>query len=195
MILKEDKDPRRMTFYLNYFHKTLIEVLGSSLSSANKQGTKISSFKSSNFIQLAYNCLNQFEWRIPRFWSELIQPLFESMTNQNKAIRELIPELCFRAVSYDLEHSNSNEENLKRFIDLVESKLIESIELYECLNKTDPDCATKKMQHSKIEQLLASATFFQTLLNWIILYTMRSLQPLNSQILRIIPLVSSFFII
>jgi hypothetical protein len=87
--------------------------------------------------------------------------------------------------------NNAIPNNLDHFIDMVEKKLNESIELYDSIHsdKSSNDKSRKELQRSKIDELISSANFFQTLLNWLIMFTTRSLQPLNLQILRLIPLV------
>ena len=101
----------------------------------------------------------------------------------------------FESNNNKIEFSNrlmTSGNNLNRFIDLIEIKLNESIELHDLINENSADEKMKKeLQRANIENLLSSANFFQTLLNWLILFTTRSLQPLNLQILRIIPLVNN----
>ena len=77
-----DKDPRRMTFYLNYFKNLIFDTFND----LNRQKTEkkyASSLKQTNRLQLLA-CMNQFEWRIPLFWDYLTQSLFENMDHPNK---------------------------------------------------------------------------------------------------------------
>jgi hypothetical protein len=90
MLVKEDKDPRRCTFYLNYFKNLLVDIFSDLSKLKSDTSKQKSSFKLTNCLQLIA-CMNQFEWRIPMFWSYLIEPLFESMDHSNKLVRELLP--------------------------------------------------------------------------------------------------------
>lgn len=84
----EDQDPRRMTFYLNYFQALFLKALSSLRN--NTAESKASSFEHLNALQLM-SALGEFEWRIPKFWSSLLVPLQENMGNTNKFLRELLP--------------------------------------------------------------------------------------------------------
>ena len=119
-----------------------------------------------------------------------------------KSLRELLPRCSILAVINDIDNTKIVEENVSQssstqangstnlamFIDLVEKRLKESIELYNAVHGGN-DKNRKELQRSKIDDLLASANFFQTLLNWLIEFATRSLQPLNMQTLRLIPLL------
>lgn len=82
----EDQDPRRMTFYLNYFKDGLVKILNE-LSLMDLK-TK-PAFKMINFMQLLTS-LSQFEWRICEFWNDIIEDLIHFMGHSNKLIREII---------------------------------------------------------------------------------------------------------
>lgn len=84
----EDQDPRRMTFYLNYFQALFLNALNSL--KTNSLESKASSFEHLNALQLM-SALGEFEWRIPKFWSSLLIPIQENMGNNNKLLRELLP--------------------------------------------------------------------------------------------------------
>lgn len=77
--------------------------------------------------------------------------------------------------------------NLSKFIDLCEAKLMESIELFDLIESSEDKNAVKR---NKIEEIIGSANFLQTFLNWLILYISRSTQPLNLEILRLITFVN-----
>ena len=84
----QDQDPRRMTFYLNYFQELFLKSLGSL--KANSMESKASSFEHTNILQLM-STFGEYEWRIPKFWSALIVPIQENMSTTNKLFRELLP--------------------------------------------------------------------------------------------------------
>lgn len=97
-----------------------------------------------------------------------------------------------RSYLKDLKTLNTGT-NLNRLVSLVEERVKHSIELYTSVNSDkNSDSNRKELQRNKIDELLSSANFFQTFLNWLILYSTRSLQPLNLQIVRLIPLVELF---
>lgn len=76
-----------MTFYLNYLQDYLIDVFYeiNKLKSDMKQKP---SFKQTNFLQIL-TCLGQFEWRIPLFWSNILDSLVLNMGHSYKLIREI----------------------------------------------------------------------------------------------------------
>ncbi len=80
----EDQDPRRMTFYLKYFTDLTTKVFGPA---GVKQDSSITSFQQTSYLQLI-SALNQFEWRIPTFWSNLFDMFLNNMSHPYKAIRE-----------------------------------------------------------------------------------------------------------
>lgn len=87
------------------------------------------------------------------------------------------------------------DDNFNKFIGQIEIKLLRAIELHDTCNDETASAELKKeMQRAHIDELLASANFLQTLLNFLILYMSRSLQPLNLEIIRLIPSVRVFFI-
>lgn len=82
--VSEDQDPRRMTFYLNYFSD-----FAKKLFKPNECGeVGATSFQQSSFLQLIGSSLNQMEWRIPSFWSDLLNIFLANMSHPYKAIRE-----------------------------------------------------------------------------------------------------------
>jgi hypothetical protein len=87
--IKEDQDPRRMIFYLNYYKDLMFQVYRE-LDSSNSENKHKSSFQQVNTLQL-FSTFNQFEWKIPKFWSNLLD-LFQNNFGSNfKLIREILP--------------------------------------------------------------------------------------------------------
>jgi hypothetical protein len=86
---KEDQDPRRMTFYLNYFKDQMTKVF-KELESLNLENKHKSSFQQVNTLQL-FTTFSQFEWRIQRFWSNLLILIQNNLGNNYKLIREILP--------------------------------------------------------------------------------------------------------
>lgn len=81
-----------MVFYVNLMKKKSEQLFDdlsrSKAESGNRQ--KSTSLKQANFLQLVA-CMNQFEWRIPAFWSDLVYDIYNQMDNSSKTIRELLP--------------------------------------------------------------------------------------------------------
>jgi hypothetical protein len=206
-----------MTFYINYFQDLLIDTfyeinkLKTDITIGNKQPTaaqKASSNRHTNILHLL-TAFNQFEWRVPLLWSNLTDSIINNMSHTNKAIREIMPNCAILAVTNEIDYTclindrdlpnllackngnkNAYDDNFNKFIDQIESKLIKAIELYEIVNSDN--CTSelrKEMQRNYIDELLSAVNFLQTLLNWLILYLSRSLQPLNLEIMRLIPSV------
>jgi hypothetical protein len=95
--------------------------------------------------------------------------------------------------SFSLQYSNPNQilnskvDNLRHLIDFLESRVQKAIDLNELINN-DPE-ARKKIQRENIDTMISSLNLIQSTINWFIAYISRSLQPLNLEIMRLIPLV------
>lgn len=83
------------------------------------------------------------------------------------------------------------DDNFNKFISQIEMRLLKSIDLHDLINDDSNMEVKKELQRNNIDELLAGANFLQTLLNFLILYLSRSLQPLNLEIMRLIPSVNS----
>ena len=88
------------------------------------------------------------------------------------------------------ENAKINEKSsLKKFIDNVESKLEEAIELFEIIGDKNSEERMKEIQRQRINEFISNLNYVQTLVNWLFSFTSRSIQPFNKQILRIIEMV------
>jgi len=87
------------------------------------------------------------------------------------------------------------DDNFNKFISQIEIKLLRAIELYDLIHDDNNSEIKKEMQRNHIDELLSCANFLQTLLNFLILYLSRSLQPLNLEIMRLIPSVNRLIFI
>lgn len=83
----EDQDPRRMTFYLKYFTELTVKIFGANQQEITDDANSTSSFQQSSCLQLL-SSLNQLEWRVPMFWSNLFDMFLNNMSHPYKAIRE-----------------------------------------------------------------------------------------------------------
>lgn len=98
----EDQDPRRLVFYINFFTQLTLRMFSStslspSLSSSSSpsspssssdvQQQQISSIQQASCLQFL-SALNQFEWKIPKFWNGVVDLLMSNMSHPYKSIRE-----------------------------------------------------------------------------------------------------------
>jgi proteasome activator subunit 4 len=81
----EDQDPRRMTFYLNYFVDLTLRMFNES----GEQVNKPTSFQQTSCLHLLIS-LGQMEWRIQTFWSLLLDTFMRQMSHSYKSIREKV---------------------------------------------------------------------------------------------------------
>lgn len=80
----EDQDPRRFTFYLNYFCNLTLKIFPAGKTSSS---TAQNSFQQASCLQFLL-AFNQFEWRIPVFWNRLLDTFLANMNHPYKTIRE-----------------------------------------------------------------------------------------------------------
>lgn len=208
--MKEDQDPRRMTFYLNYFQEVFLSVLVD-LKLNSIENPKKSSFESTNTLQLL-SAFTQFEWRIPLFWAKLSTPLQENMSSTNKTVREIVPACLayatksYQEVSISLGNSNRariaarparyvsiDDSTFTRFIDYLVGRLQEAFELFEILGDKSNDERKKEIQRGRINEFISNLNFVQSTINWLYYHVPSSSQPFNTQVLRIIEKVSEFY--
>ncbi len=191
-----------MTFYINYFQDFMIDLFYD-IAKFKADKSHKPSFKQTNALHILTS-FNQFEWRIPFFWLNMIESFVDHMGHSNKLIRELMPPCLMLTVSNDMDYSfklpyNPNEleinslykykmDNLNQLVTKLEMKLSAAIELHDKMN--DESLENKKeIQRDNIDVMIYSMNLVQSTLNWIVAYISRSLQPLNFVILRLIPLV------
>ncbi len=102
------------------------------------------------------------------------------------------------AISHDVDYSiqipenesnpssqNEYSNNLKKFVDFVESKLEEAISLFEVIGDKSND-KSKELQRTKINEFISSLNLLQTCLNTLYSYVIRTHQPFGFQLLRIV---------
>ena len=80
MHLKEDQDPRRISFYINYIKDLAILKLFDNQSSSFQRTSSLHFLKA----------LNQCEWRIPNVYNQLNTMLLVQMNHPYKAVREKV---------------------------------------------------------------------------------------------------------
>ena len=131
------------------------------------------SFKQTNAIHILTS-LNQFEWRIPFFWLNMIESFVDHMGHSNKLIREMMPACLMLTVSNDMDYSfklpyNNNEtemnslfkykmDNLNQLVTKIEIKLSAAIELHEKINSENLE-NKKEIQRDNIDVMIYSMNF------------------------------------
>ncbi len=191
----EDQDPRRMTFYLQYFTSLTTKIFGKeTTSNESESDASTSSFQQTSCLQLLTS-LNQLEWRIPRFWSNLFDLFTSNLSHPYKAIREknsiCITLSLVNHIDYSLMSGESeSNDNFRRFIDYLEVKLSRAIELFDEVTEETIDGAGEPSKGNyDSEEHLNSMNIVQSLFAWIGYYMYKSYQPINDQLLRLFPKV------
>ena len=83
----EDQDPRRLTFYLNYFKKLAFKILPNNDQDASEISS--TSFQQTSCLQFLI-AFSQLEWRAPEFWASLIDLFLSNVSHPYKSVREKI---------------------------------------------------------------------------------------------------------
>ncbi len=194
----EDQDPRRMTFYLNYFQELFLNnLMDLNLVSLDDNSQK-SSFEATSVLRLM-SAFSQFEWRIPTFWASLLPALQQNMSSPNKLVRDVIP-TCLSLLTKNYQETGINlvgicdKESIQesvdmltfnRFIRYLEKRLDESYELFEILgDKTNVE-KIKDIQRGRINEFISSLNFLQTTIGWLYAHLPGSLQAFNRATFKI----------
>lgn len=88
----EDQDPRRLTFYMEYFKDLAFRMLRMETNDSigsDSSSSSASSFQQSSCLQFLV-AFSQLEWKAPLFWSNLVDLFLANMTHPYKSIREKI---------------------------------------------------------------------------------------------------------
>ena len=120
-----------------------------------------------NTLQLL-TTFSQFEWRIPKFWSSLLELFQNNLGNNYKLVREILPSCASLAISYDVDYSiqlpenesysnPSNKDgqmsNIDIFVNYLQTKLDEAIALFDVIGDKNND-KSKELQRSKINEFI-----------------------------------------
>ena len=207
----EDQDPRRMTFYLQYFTGLTMKIFKGGKEEAEVEAesdASTSSFQQTSCLQLLA-ALNQLEWRIPRFWSDLFDVFTSNLSHPYKAIREknsICITLCLvNHIDYSLMSGGGGggekHGNFRRFIDYLEAKLARAIELFDEVSEETIDGGGAGDNNNNAsrgnydsEEHLKSLNIVQSLFAWTGYYMYKSYQPINEQLIRIMPQVGLFYV-
>jgi hypothetical protein len=84
-------------------------------------------------------------------------------------------------------------ENLSKFVDFLEQKLKQSIELFDFVNEENIDDDTAKvnveLDTTKSQPHMSAVVFLQSVFSFFGYYMMKCYQPMNHELIRLIPLV------
>ena len=83
-------------------------------------------------------------------------------------------------------------ENLNKFINFLEAKLVQAIELFDFVSEDNIDSASneKETKNYNTSQHLEAVNFLQTTFSLFGFYLLKSYQPINPEVIRIIPQVN-----
>jgi hypothetical protein len=106
ILKKEDQDPRRLTFYLNYFldltHRLFINnVENNDKFLEHESARSVSSFQQTNCLHLL-KAMRQCEWKAPQFWSSLLEKFLSNMSHPYKAVREKVVSVSNLFISFKM---------------------------------------------------------------------------------------------
>lgn len=83
-------------------------------------------------------------------------------------------------------------KNMNKFINYLEVKLNQAIELFDLvtIEQTEENGEKEEKSDYKTVQHQSSINFLQTLFSWFGYYIYKSYQPINIEVIRIIPQVN-----
>lgn len=170
--LKEDQDPRRMFFYINYLKDLIITKLDEEQSST---------FQRSSCLYLVKS-INQFEWRIPKIWTELYDALIKKMNNPYKVIREKLAHCVAFSLLFDVDLPNQSKSPIKspkvsQFFEFVSVELDKAIDLFKNIDDKSP--------HKLSDEHKNAINFVQTFISAFLTYLARTMNPINEHTIRI----------
>lgn len=210
----EDQDPRRLAFYLNYFSDLIRRVFERKV---DREGGS-TSFQQSSCLYLAY-AFSQLEWRAEQLWSGMQEILRTNLTHPYKAVRERIANCLVLLEIVDVDFSIFTEHmssaariedvrfdlskfaHLDQLVGYIEAKLIEYIDLFAIVSEEVIDgaagaassLASGDKKNYNTPEHLDGINFLQSTFAWLVNYRLKSLQPINPVILRLIPQVETDF--
>jgi hypothetical protein len=191
-----------MTFYINYFVDLTIKMFDNS-----NDNNKFTSFQQTSCLHILIS-FGQFEWRIQSFWHRLMSLFMKQMDHTYKTIREKIGTCISLCLNNEIDYTTSltgraikppgggdSKECLNKFIDYLETKLNQSIELFDYVNEDiiDDNNASTSNSSSSIQQVendsqkLAAVNFLQATFSWLGNFFSKSYQPINKETIRLIP--------
>jgi hypothetical protein len=100
----EDQDPRRMTFYFNYFVELFEQVFADLAQNEKLNVKQTSSTLKQSCILSFLSSFAQFEWRIPKFWSKFLGLSLDCIEFCPKNVRETLSSCISNSILVDLEY-------------------------------------------------------------------------------------------
>jgi proteasome activator subunit 4 len=212
----EDQDPRRLTFYINYFMELTqrffpIKDETSAMSVENSESSKATSFQQTSCLHLL-NAIGQCEWKASDFWTGLFDTFISNMNHSYKSVREKSALCISTCLIKEIDYSTNIErsinklsikpiklEGLHKFINLIEIKLNLAIELFDFISEENIDSSSTAAAALTVasnspntsSQHLAAVNFLQSTFSLFGFYLLKSYQPMNSEVIRIVPQLCS----
>jgi hypothetical protein len=161
-----------MFFYINYLKDLVIRKLDEEQSST---------FQRSSCLYLL-KAINQFEWRIPKIWTEIYNVMLNKMNNPYKVIREKMAHCIAFSLLFDVKLPNHSKMEIKspkvdHFFEFVSIELDKAIILFKNINDKNPE--TLSVEHKN------AINFVQTFINSFTTFLARSLDPINEHMIKI----------
>ena len=118
----------RIYFYINYLKDLVVRKLDEEQSST---------FQRSSCLYLI-KAINQFEWRIPKIWTELYNALKQKMNSPYKVIREKTAHCIAFSMLFDVDLPNQSTSAIKspkvdQFFQFISVELDKAIYLFKKL--------------------------------------------------------------
>jgi hypothetical protein len=210
-----DQDPRRMTFYINYFSDLMKRIFMKHETSDTLQSSS-SSIQQSSCLTII-STFAQFEWRAEEFWCNNKDIFISNLSHPYKEVREKNAICLVNYSLIDTDYSiykklkskkeeeeeeeeeemiistsdiNDSFQNLNKLVCYFEERLSKCNEL----SSQDIDESTATIIDYNSPQHLDSINFLHSLFTWFSYYYLRALQPANTVVLRLIPRVTSILI-
>ncbi len=101
--------------------------------------------------------------------------------------------VSFTRSTLNKDTTSNKSDNLIKIVDLIDSKLNKYIELFDKVVNTDSDTngADSKENNPSDKEHLEAINFLQSTFDWFPFYVMKSYQPINCDLLRLIPQICS----
>lgn len=177
-------------------HKTFDDLKSVSGNDKQKSSVQISCCL---YLLTAFN---QLEWRVPLLWQNVFNSYLNNMSHPYKTIRETVTSFLYFAtandvdysiifnntVNFNLQHQTKNMSSLNKLVSHIQSKLEKSVELFEVIG--DVSEKNKAVQMSNLNEFISSLNFLQSTLDWLFSYESKALQPYNTELARLIVLVT-----
>ena len=100
------------------------------------------------------------------------------------------------SINKNKQFNTEDFKNLNQFVSFVEEKLNSAIELFEKVSEDTIDAAATDASATKAystDEHLSAINLLQSVFSWLGYYMVKSYQPINLEIIRLIPHVKPYF--